>query len=65
VRTSPDEIKLWVSTIENIEEMTEANPIKNIPPIARQLHDAAEGLRDRFGEWLVNEAMTGQLTGSI
>ena len=64
MRTSPDEIKLWVSTIENIEDMIEAKPINEIPSIAAKLRDVAEGLRDRFGEFLVCEAMAGRMTGS-
>lgn len=64
MRTSPDEIKLWVTTIENVEDMIEAQPVSEIPSIAAKLRDVAEGLRDRFGEFLVYEAMDGRLTGS-
>jgi hypothetical protein len=65
MRTSEDEIKLWVTTIENVEDMVEAKPVSEVPSIAAKLRDVAEGLRDRFGEFLVCEAMAGRLTGSI
>ena len=64
MRTSPEDIKLWVTTIENVEDMIEAKPISEIPSIAAKLRDVGEGLRDRFGEFLVSEAMAGRLNGS-
>ena len=62
MKIDAEEVKLWVTTISSLEDIGESHPVGDIPSLKNKLNDVVEGLRDRFGEFLVNEAMAGRLS---
>lgn len=48
--------RLWVSTLDTLQELKDNGPISEIPMLAKKIDEVIVGLEERFGDALVQRA---------